>query len=173
MRPFVCHAQHKLPRSIGSVSRPVASRVLNCAARTRRAIHHAVCVQTKDPGVEPSYEGSGVDNNLSIFIFVADLERTGSASPRWSTAPSSIPPDVKLFTPQRCGKFREHAMVHIATHQRGFGPHGLQCFPSITGLAGQYMNMDMRYFLTSEGSIMHTDCEILCGEMMAKNQLNF
>ena len=173
MRPFVCHAQHRLPRSVGNVSLPVTSRVLNCAARTRRAIHHAACVQTKEPGVEPPYDGSGVDNNLSIFIFVADLERTGRASPRWSTAPSSIPPEFNLFTPQGCGKFREHAMVHIAAHWRGFRPHGLQCFPPVTDLARQDMNVDVGHFLTCKRSIMDTDCEIFCREMLAKNNLNF
>jgi hypothetical protein len=29
----------------------------------------------------PSKDGIGVDNNLSIFIFVADFESTGKSSP--------------------------------------------------------------------------------------------
>jgi hypothetical protein len=59
----------------------VTSLVRNWTARIRRAIQKAMFDQKKEPGVLPSKDGIGVDNNLSIFIFVADFESIGKSSP--------------------------------------------------------------------------------------------
>ena len=159
--PFVCQAQHKFPRSAGSVSLPVTSRVLNWAARTLFPNHQAACVQRNEPGVEPLKLGIGVDINLSIFMLVADLDRTGNASPRWSVAPSLTSSEFKSVPPQGCGDVFEFCVIYFAPHRRRLGPHGLQCFPTVGQEAGEHMNMDVRHFLSCKRTIVDADGEIL------------